>query len=362
MASWFERTRNGKRRFIIKDSSGRYITTIDAAAKGARTLRDDIVNELDRQARLARAGIREPVPSDWTLEALLLRVEKLALPASLAFLQSVHRRLISGIGGGRMIEDLTRGEVDAYQERRLATVKPRTANAELLELRRALRMAREEWGEDSGYTGDPFRGWKRIPERGPAALPAGRSRQGVALTPAQRRRLLEAARAIARETNAANRAIAEQDAEIIEVLLLTASRLREVTRMRREWIHGGQVHFPAQKRGNPRSFLLEGRLAAILRPRMRATASPWVFPAPRFPDRPRDNLAAFWRKLVKRTGLPGLRPHDLRHTAITEASEQGATDAELMRLAGWRTSAMISTYRKVRPLAMRPVELKRRTR
>lgn len=362
MASWFKRTRNGKRRFVIKDSRGRYVTSIDADAKGAATLRDDIIRELDRQQHLAKAGIVEHLPCDWTLGELLDRVGKLTLPASAEFIRSVHSRLEAGFSRSRPIAEITRGDIDAYQQKRLETVKPRTVNSELLELRRALRMAREDWGEDSGYTGDPFRGWKRLPERGPAASPGRQSRAGVALTAAERRRLVAAARALARETNPGNRAIAVQNADIVEVLLLTASRLREVTRMRRDWISGGRVHFPPQKRGNPRAFLLEGRLAAILRPRAASVASPWVFPSPRFPDRPRDNLAAFWRKLTARAGLPGLRPHDLRHTAITEASEQGATDAELMRLAGWRTSAMISTYRKVRPAAMRPIEPARRAR
>jgi integrase len=70
-----------------------------------------------------------------------------------------------------------------------------------------------------------------------------------------------------------------------------------------------------------------------------------------------------WRRLVKETARRagrealrasrGLRFHDLRHQAITEMAEGGASDATMMALAGHMSRRMLEHYSHVRMAAKR---------
>jgi integrase len=55
-----------------------------------------------------------------------------------------------------------------------------------------------------------------------------------------------------------------------------------------------------------------------------------------------------WRKLTEAAGLKGFRFHDLRHQAITELAEAGASDATLQALAGHLSRRMMEHYSHVR--------------
>ena len=59
----------------------------------------------------------------------------------------------------------------------------------------------------------------------------------------------------------------------------------------------------------------------------------------------------------KRAASPfrGLRFHDLRHQAITEMAEAGASDATLMAVAGHMSRRMLEHYSHVRMAAKRAV-------
>lgn len=61
-----------------------------------------------------------------------------------------------------------------------------------------------------------------------------------------------------------------------------------------------------------------------------------------------------WRTLTKEAGLTGLRPHDLRHHAITKLAESPeASEQTLMALAGHVNRAMLEHYSHVRQEAKR---------
>ena len=55
-----------------------------------------------------------------------------------------------------------------------------------------------------------------------------------------------------------------------------------------------------------------------------------------------------WRNLTESAGLKGFRFHDLRHQAITELAEGGASDATLQALAGRLSRQMMEHYSHVR--------------
>jgi integrase len=52
-----------------------------------------------------------------------------------------------------------------------------------------------------------------------------------------------------------------------------------------------------------------------------------------------------WRKLAKEAGLEGLRPHDLRHHAITKLAESAdASEQTIMSIAGHVSREMVTHY------------------
>jgi site-specific recombinase XerD len=55
-------------------------------------------------------------------------------------------------------------------------------------------------------------------------------------------------------------------------------------------------------------------------------------------------LVMMLRRRGQQAGLPGLYPHQLRHTFAHEWLAQGGNETDLMRLAGWKSRAMLQRY------------------
>jgi integrase len=66
------------------------------------------------------------------------------------------------------------------------------------------------------------------------------------------------------------------------------------------------------------------------------------------PTKPQKSFRTAWRKIAKAAGLPGFRFHDLRHQAVTELAEGGASDATMMAVAGHMSRRMLEHYSHVR--------------
>jgi integrase len=71
------------------------------------------------------------------------------------------------------------------------------------------------------------------------------------------------------------------------------------------------------------------------------------------PTRHMNSWRSAWRTLTKKAGLPGFRFHDLRHCAITQLSENGASDSTIMAIAGHVSRRMLERYSHVRMEAKR---------
>ena len=50
------------------------------------------------------------------------------------------------------------------------------------------------------------------------------------------------------------------------------------------------------------------------------------------------------RERGKQAGIPDLHPHRLRHTFAHAWLSEGGSETDLMRLAGWRSRAMLNRY------------------
>jgi site-specific recombinase XerD len=55
-------------------------------------------------------------------------------------------------------------------------------------------------------------------------------------------------------------------------------------------------------------------------------------------------LVMMLRRRGQQAGLPGLYPHQLRHTFAHEWLAQGGNETDLMRLAGWKSRSMLQRY------------------
>jgi site-specific recombinase XerD len=55
-------------------------------------------------------------------------------------------------------------------------------------------------------------------------------------------------------------------------------------------------------------------------------------------------LVMMLRRRGRQAGLPGLYPRQLRHTFAHEWLAQGGNETDLMRLAGWKSRAMLQRY------------------
>ena len=71
------------------------------------------------------------------------------------------------------------------------------------------------------------------------------------------------------------------------------------------------------------------------------------------PTRHVGSWRSAWRTLTKKAGLAGFRFHDMRHCAITQLAEGGASDATIMSAAGHVSKRMLERYSHVRMEAKR---------
>jgi site-specific recombinase XerD len=55
-------------------------------------------------------------------------------------------------------------------------------------------------------------------------------------------------------------------------------------------------------------------------------------------------LVLMLRRRGTQAGLPGLHPHQFRHTFAHQWLAQGGTETDLMRIAGWKSRAMLQRY------------------
>ena len=123
-----------------------------------------------------------------------------------------------------------------------------------------------------------------------------------------------------------------EQADIIRLLLLTGCRRSEIVRLRWSEVDRDKLVLADSKTG-PRTVPLNTQARRILERRPRG-ASPFVFPSPRDPTRPRSRNLSFWYRARREAGIEGVRLHDLRHTHASHAVMNGVPVPVVARLLG----------------------------
>ena len=123
-----------------------------------------------------------------------------------------------------------------------------------------------------------------------------------------------------------------EQADIVRLLLLTGCRRSEIVGLRWSEVDRDRLVFADSKTG-PRIVPLNTQARRILQRRPRGV-SPFVFPSPRDPARPRSRNLAFWYRARREAGIEDVRLHDLRHTHASHAVMNGVPVPVVARLFG----------------------------
>ena len=123
-----------------------------------------------------------------------------------------------------------------------------------------------------------------------------------------------------------------EQADIIRLLLLTGCRRSEILRLRWSEVDRDRLVLADGKTG-PRIVPLNTPARRILERRLRG-GSPFVFPSPRDPARPRSRNLAFWDRARREAGIEDVRLHDLRHSHASHAVMNGVPVPVVSRLLG----------------------------
>jgi integrase len=275
--------------------------------------------------------------------------------------------------GERTIRQIKAGDIGAYQRERMKLVAARTVNMEVSVLRRILKRAKL---------------WNVIAED-VRMLPEHTAPVARVLTPQQKRLLFEVA-STRPDWLVAYCAGVLAVSTTCRGVELKHLQWRDVDLFKREF----SVERSKTQAGH-RTIPLNGDAMAALarlleRARSHNCADPdhFVFPTCEHerldPTRPQKSWRTAWRALLREAGkragreaakaaledggglrhafsawrraaspFKGFRFHDLRHQAITELAESGASDATLMALAGHMSRRMLEHYSHVRMAAKR---------
>ena len=133
-----------------------------------------------------------------------------------------------------------------------------------------------------------------------------------------------------------------QQADIVRLLLLTGCRKGEIMGLRWSEVRDGMLALEDSKTG-PRTVPLGSGARTILDRQPRGE-SPFVFPSPLDPARPRGPELRFWYRIRSEAGIGDVRLHDLRHTMASHAVMNGVPVPVVSRLLGHSNVQMTLRY------------------
>jgi site-specific recombinase XerD len=143
---------------------------------------------------------------------------------------------------------------------------------------------------------------------------------------------------------------ARRDTAMIMLLLDTGARRAELDDLTRTHVERDLDVLLVLGKGRRERALPFGRKAGVAldrylraRTRHKDAALPWLWLG--LQGRlTRWGLVQMLRRRGEQAGLPGLHPHQLRHTFAHQWLAEGGGETDLMRLAGWKSRAMLQRY------------------
>jgi integrase len=131
-------------------------------------------------------------------------------------------------------------------------------------------------------------------------------------------------------------------AAAFRLLILTGARLREILHLKWEYVdfQRGLLLLPDSKTGR-KAIVLNVSALALLKKLKRV--GQFVI-ASADPDRPRADLNRPWRTISKRSGLQGVRIHDLRHTHASVGAGAGLSLTIIGKLLGHTQASTTQRY------------------
>lgn len=137
-------------------------------------------------------------------------------------------------------------------------------------------------------------------------------------------------------------------ADALRFLLMTGARRTEVLQARWDAIDlvKQQWYLPHTKNGKSRFVLLNDAAVELLHQRPRTAGNVYVFPG-RNQGAPIINPYKGFQRALARSGITGLRIHDLRHSFASLAINNGATLYEVQHLLGHSDSKTTTRYAHV---------------
>jgi integrase len=247
--------------------------------------------------------------------------------------------------GDVKLTTITRKTIEGFQaKRRLEGSSNRTINMDVGALRQVLRR---------------FKQWRRLEDDVKMLTEAGGAPVGRALTPAEQKRLFEAAAsnpewehvycAAVLAANTSMRGVEVKHVrrrnidleKVWDVESATGKGVLYVTRSKNE----------TSKRPIPLNQAARGAVERMLK---RADdlghtdPEHYVWCASQHhkydPTKPASQWNGAWRSLRKAAGLPGFRFHDLRHTVVTDLLEAGEPDHVIQAVTGQLSKKMLEHY------------------
>lgn len=301
----FERRRSGSGTYYLRynDISGRQrqhkIGGVDditcaAARKKAVQLRSEVVMGGDPGAKKALA---KAIPLYSELSVMHLADAKLHQRSYSTTEMYVRRHIIPKWGKVRLIDIETRAVAQWLADKRAEGLAPATVEKIRVIFGRSFELG-SRWG---------IPGAEKNPTRGVVRKPLNNARERF-LSAEEAARLRVAV-------------VASQNTQlqfIVGLLLLTGARVRELLDARWEHVDVERRTWliPTSKTGKSRHVPLSGAALALVAAMPRFKDCRWLVPNPATRN-PYVSIKGAWHTAIKEARLPGLRIHDLRHSAAS---------------------------------------------
>jgi len=324
------RTETGRTRMLTLGSFGEL--TVQTARKKAQAEKVKVLDGIDPQAERERKAVTLGTVRDLMREWL----NQYAKAHRKRWQEDEYRmksRILPGLGR-LALEDVT-ADVLARWHRKAGKEAPVEANRCLETLRAAWR-----WAEGEGL----------LPEGAPdsAILRSGKHARVKRFRERSRDRWLRKEE-VARLMEAAN---AHEDPYVqaaVPLFLLTGLRKRELLGARWEDVDldRGEIRLPETKSGEAQVRLLPSPAVEILRELPRMDRSPFVFPSPVNPEKPRGDMKKPWDRIRRKADLEDITLHDLRRTAGSFMAQNGVPLQVIQEVLGQSHPGVTKIYARL---------------